>query len=153
VNSFPIRYKTSSVVEASSVVVGTIRSLSTSFNVSSISVSSSIIEEKWTFLSSTFSGESIAIFVNGTKENTKEIIGVPALSVSGKLETTTVENISSEEDIVVGATVTTKNQNSTPSNQFSGEIDDVLLYDYVLEDEQILAMYEQTNRQRMHMLH
>jgi len=106
--------------------------------------STSIIEEKWTFLSSTFNGESIAIFVNGTKENTKEIIGVPALSVSGKLETTTVENISSEEDIIVGATVTTKEQNSTPSNQFSGEIDDVLLYDYVLEDEQILAMYEQS---------
>jgi len=105
--------------------------------------STSIIEEKWTFLSSTFSGESIAIFVNGIKENTKDTVGVPALSVSGKLETTTVENISSEEDVVVGATVTTKNLNSTPSNQFSGEIDDVLLYDYVLEDEQIFAMYEQ----------
>jgi len=65
-------------------------------------------------------------------------------SISGQLETTSVDSITSEDDIVVGASITTKDQNSTPSKQFSGEIDDVLLYDYVLEDEQIFAMYEQT---------
>ncbi|MCH8833449.1 MAG: hypothetical protein IIA81_04060, partial [Thaumarchaeota archaeon] len=106
--------------------------------------STSIITEDWSFLSSTFDGETISIYVNGDKEGTKEIIGVPTLSVSGKLETTAVDSITSEEDIVIGASLTTKDQNSKPSNQFSGEIDDVLLYDYVLADEQIRAIYEQT---------
>jgi len=106
--------------------------------------SNSTIPEKWTFLSATFNGETISIYVSATKENTEEIVGIPTLSISGKLVTTTVEAITSEEDIVVGASITTKEQNSTPSNQFSGEIDDVSLYDYVLNDEQIRAIYEQT---------
>ena len=106
--------------------------------------STSVITEDWSFLSSTFNGESISIFVNGTKEGTKEIVGVPTLAINGKLETTAVENISSEEDIVIGASLTTKDNTSKPSNQFSGEIDDVLLYDSVLDDEQIRSMYEQT---------
>ena len=106
--------------------------------------STSIITENWSFLSSTFDGDAIAMFVNGTREATKEVVGVPTLTTNGKLETTTVENLTSEEDIVIGATITTKNEEPKPSNQFSGEIDDVSLYDYVLNDEQILAMYEQT---------
>jgi len=106
--------------------------------------SDSIIPEQWTFLSATFDGETISIYVNAAKESTKEVFGLPILSISGKLETTAVDSITSEGDIVIGAAITTKNANSTPSNQFSGEIDDVLLYDYVLDDEQILAMYEQS---------
>jgi len=70
--------------------------------------STSVISEEWTFLSSTFNGESIAIFVNGEKEATQETPGVPSLSVSGKLVTTTLENITSEQDIVIGATVSAK---------------------------------------------
>ncbi|KFM18079.1 Concanavalin A-like lectin/glucanase protein, partial [Marine Group I thaumarchaeote SCGC AAA799-P11] len=106
--------------------------------------STSVITEDWSFLSSTFDGEYIGIFVNGTREGTQEVAGVPTLTTNGKLDTTTVENLTSEEDIVIGATVTTKDEQTKASNQFSGEIDDVSLYDYVLDDEQILAMYEQT---------
>ncbi|QDI88856.1 hypothetical protein Nisw_04640 [Candidatus Nitrosopumilus sp. SW] len=106
--------------------------------------STSVITENWNFLSSTFDGDNIGIFVNGTREATQKVVGVPTLTTNGKLETTTVENLTSEEDIVIGATVTVKKEVSKASNQFSGEIDDVSLYDYVLEDEQILAMYEQT---------
>ena len=84
------------------------------------------------------------MFVNGTREGTTEIIDVPTISVYGKLETTTVENIYSEDDIVIGASVSKKEGTPKPSNQFSGEIDDVSLYDYVIEDNQILAIYEQT---------
>ena len=106
--------------------------------------STSIISEGWSFLSSTFDGESIGIFVNGTREGTQNIDGIPTLTTDGKLETTAVENITSEEDIIIGASLTTKNEQITPNNQFSGEIDDVLLYDYVLDDELIYALYEQT---------
>ncbi|MHA7734929.1 LamG-like jellyroll fold domain-containing protein, partial [Nitrosopumilus sp. S6] len=106
--------------------------------------STSVITENWNFLSSTFDGDNIGIFVNGTREATQEVVGVPTLTTNGKLETTTVENLTSKEDIVIGATITTKNETPKASNQFSGEIDDVSLYDYVLEDEQILAMYMQT---------
>jgi len=106
--------------------------------------STSTITEDWSFLSSTFNGELIAIFVDGAREATQEIIGIPTLSVNGKLQTVSTENITSEEDIVIGATLTSKDGNIKQSNQFSGEIDDVSLYDYVLEDSQILGMYEQT---------
>ncbi|KFM20800.1 hemagglutinin-hemolysin-like protein [Marine Group I thaumarchaeote SCGC RSA3] len=106
--------------------------------------STSIISENWSFLSSTFDGDAIAMFVNGTREATQQVAGIPTLTPNGKLDTTTVENLTSEEDIVIGATITTKDEQPKASNQFSGEIDDVLLYDYVLEDEQILAMYEQS---------
>ncbi|AFS79937.1 hypothetical protein NKOR_00055 [Candidatus Nitrosopumilus koreensis AR1] len=102
------------------------------------------ITENWNFLSSTFDGDNIAIFVNGTREGTQEVVGIPTLTENGKLTTTTVENIQSEEDIVIGATINTKNEIPKPSNKFSGEIDDVSLYDYVLDDEQLFAMYEQT---------
>ncbi|MEK0370944.1 MAG: LamG-like jellyroll fold domain-containing protein, partial [Nitrosopumilus sp.] len=105
--------------------------------------STSTIPEQWTFLSATFDGETISIYVDATKEGTIEIVGVPTLSIRGELEITAVESITSEEDIVIGATITTKSKIST-SNLFSGEIDDVLLYDYVLDDEQIRAIYEQT---------
>ncbi len=105
--------------------------------------SNSTIPEQWTFLSATFDGETISIYVDATKEGTMEIVGVPTLSIRGELEITAVESITSEEDIVIGATITTKSEIST-SNLFSGEIDDVLLYDYVLDDEQIRAIYEQT---------
>ena len=57
--------------------------------------STSIISEGWSFLSSTFDGESIGIFVNGTREGTQNIDGIPTLTTDGKLETTAVENITS----------------------------------------------------------
>ena len=108
--------------------------------------SSSTITENWSFLSSTFSGEFIGIFVNGTREATQEVTGVSTLTTNGKLDTATVDNLTSVEDIVIGASVTAKDEETKSSNEFSGEIDDVLLYDYVLEDEQILAMFEQTKQ-------
>ena len=106
--------------------------------------STSAITEDWSFLSSTFDGELIAIFVDGEREATQETIGVPTLTANGKLQTVSVENITSNEDIVIGASVTVKDSQPKSSNEFSGEIDDVSLYDYVLEDEQIFTMYEQT---------
>ncbi|PIN82968.1 MAG: hypothetical protein COV65_04730, partial [Nitrosopumilales archaeon CG11_big_fil_rev_8_21_14_0_20_33_24] len=106
--------------------------------------STSTITEDWSFLSSTFSGEHIAIFVNGTKEATNDVIGIPTLVANGQLEVTPVEKISSKEDIVIGATVVIKEDKIKSNNKFSGKLDNISLYDYVLDDEQIFAMYEQT---------
>ena len=107
--------------------------------------STSTITENWSFLSSTFDGEFITMFVNGTQEAILEIPGTQIVSLTdGNIETVTVDNISSEKDIVIGASLITKNEKSTPSKIFSGEINDVLLYDYVLTAQQIFAMYEQT---------
>ena len=74
--------------------------------------STSVISEDWSFLSSTFDGELIAIFVDGKKEATQETIGVPTLTANGKLQTVSVENITSNEDIVIGASVTVKDSNN-----------------------------------------
>ncbi|MGY5151392.1 MAG: LamG domain-containing protein, partial [Candidatus Nitrosopumilus sp. bin_6a] len=106
--------------------------------------STSTITEDWSFLSSTFSGEHIAIFVNGTKETTKDVVGIPTLVENGQLEVIPVEKISSKEDIVIGATVVIKEDKIKSNNKFSGKLDNISLYDYVLDDEQIFAMYEQT---------
>ncbi len=80
--------------------------------------SKSIVDEKWTFLAATFEGDSISIGVNGEKEGTEQVSDIPAL-YEGKLVTTTVENLSSEEDIVIGAYTNTQRDSSKPHNKFS----------------------------------
>ena len=104
--------------------------------------STSTINEEWTFLAATFNGESISIYVNGELEGTEQIIGVLTVSFFGIITTTTVDHISSEEDIVIGAYINTKNYPKS-YNEFSGEIDDVSLYDSLLGEEQIREVYEQ----------
>ena len=106
--------------------------------------SSSTINEEWTNVAATFSGESIMIYVNGELEGTQQVTGLPIIAVNGKLKTVPVDGISSDSDIVLGAYLDTNRGETKIQNQFSGSIDDVSLFDYVLEDQQILGMYEQT---------
>ncbi|HEV2192917.1 MAG TPA: LamG-like jellyroll fold domain-containing protein [Nitrosopumilaceae archaeon] len=97
------------------------------------------IQENWTHLAATFNGSSISIYVNGTLQSTMHITGVPALSVNGQLTTKTVDQISSNADIVIGAYLNTLR--GSPSNQFSGLIKNVNLYDTVLSQLQIAQLY------------
>jgi hypothetical protein len=93
------------------------------------------IQENWTHLAAIFNGSSISIYVNGTLQSTMHITGIPTLSVNGQLTTKTVDKISSNADIVIGAYLNTVRGN--PSNQFSGLIKNVNLYDTVLSQSQI----------------
>jgi len=57
------------------------------------------------------------------------VTGLPIISVNGKLKTVTVDSISSDSDIVIDAYLNTNREESKIQNQFSGIIDDVLLFD------------------------
>lgn len=105
--------------------------------------SNSIINEEWTHLAATFNGESISIYVNGELEETENVIGVPTISVNGKLKTRTVDSIESDSDIIIGAYISTIRDEYKVFNQFSGQIDNVLLFDTNLSKMQINEIYEQ----------
>ena len=101
------------------------------------------IGEEWTHLAATFDGSSVGIHVNGNLESTLPIIGIPSLTVNGQLQLTTVDSISSDSDIVIGAYLSEKSGHGETSNQFSGLVDDVHLYDSLLESTQISEIYNQ----------
>src|SRR5256712_1393812 len=105
--------------------------------------SNSSIPEEWTHLVATFNGSSIAIYINGKLESTLPTSGILTLSVDGKLTTKTVDSISSNADIVIGAYYNTIR--NVPQNEFSGLNKDVNLYDSLLNPSQIQRIYEQNN--------
>src|SRR6267143_580702 len=106
-----------------------------------------IIPEQWTHLAATFNRTSIEIYVNGKLESSLAITGIPTLSVRGGLTTKTVDTISSDADIIIGAYLNTVR--STSSNLFSGSIQDVKLYDSLLSPSQIANLYE--NNEHAHL--
>src|SRR5256885_7356841 len=101
--------------------------------------STMLIEENWTQLAGTFNGTSISIYVNGTLQSSRTISGIPTLTVNGQLTTKTVDQISSDADIVIGAYLNTLR--GAASNQFSGSIQNVKLYDSLLSPSQIVQLY------------
>src|SRR3989454_8297019 len=105
--------------------------------------SNTAIPDEWTHLVATFTGSSIAIYVNGNLESTVKTSGVPTVAVNGKLTTKTVDSISSNADIVIGGYY--NSLRATSNNKFSGLIKDVNLYDSLLTPSQILRIYEQNN--------
>ncbi|QUC64508.1 hypothetical protein NsoK4_08815 [Nitrosopumilus sp. K4] len=100
------------------------------------------IPEEWTHISATYDTNSIEIYVNGIYQNSAKLTGIPSLSLNGKLKTTTIDSIASEKDIVIGAYVNSKTGIDNPSNQFSGEIDTVELFDTKLSNTQISEIYK-----------
>src|SRR3989475_8120524 len=105
--------------------------------------SNTAIPEEWTHLVATFTGSSIAIYVNGNLESTIKTSGVLTVAVNGKLATKTVDSLSSDADIVIGGYY--NSLRATSSNKFSGLIKDVKLYDSLLSPSQIQRIYEQNN--------
>ncbi|MGI0101451.1 MAG: LamG-like jellyroll fold domain-containing protein [Nitrosotalea sp.] len=101
--------------------------------------STSTIPEDWTYLVATFNGSSITLYVNGKQESVAQLTGVPTIEVNGNIATKTVDNLSSDADVVIGAYYNTIRQN--PSNEFSGNIDSVNLYKSLLSQDQIEQAY------------
>ena len=62
------------------------------------------IPEGWTYLVGTYNGSSISIYVNGTLQSTLTIPGNPTLTEDGSLVPKTPSSISSDADVVIGAT-------------------------------------------------
>jgi hypothetical protein len=101
--------------------------------------SKSDIQEQWTHLAATFNGSTISIYVNGTIQSTVHIQGIPTITTDGQLSTKTVNNLSSNADIVIGASV--NSVRGKVANQFSGLISSINLYDSLLEPSQIAKLY------------
>jgi len=101
---------------------------------------STIIDEHWTSLAATFNGTFITLYVNGNLESAAELSDISSLLVNGTLPT--LDSISSEKDLVVGSYMNTKNGLETSTNQFSGEIDGVLLFNSTINQEIITDLYE-----------
>jgi hypothetical protein len=99
------------------------------------------IPEEWTQIVGTFNGTHIGIYVNGHKESTLALSGVTTISVNGKLETKTVGTISSNADIVIGASL--NNVRGNTYNLFSGSLEDAKIYASLLSDSQISQLYHQ----------
>src|SRR5579872_5071979 len=101
--------------------------------------SNSAIPEDWTDIAATFNGSTIALYVNGKLESSQQISGVPTVALNGQLTTKTVDNLSSNADVLVGAYLGPR---GTPSNLFSGLIEDVKLYGSLSSPSQIAQMYQ-----------
>ncbi|MGQ0375949.1 MAG: LamG domain-containing protein, partial [Nitrososphaerota archaeon] len=101
-----------------------------------------ITDGSWTHLAATFNGTEISIYVNGTLQSTQKVDGLPYISVDGQIETKTVNEITSESDIVIGAYLSEIRSGSPKIlNKFSGLIDDVHLHEKLLGAEEILESY------------
>ncbi|TAK17178.1 MAG: hypothetical protein EPO37_07285, partial [Nitrosarchaeum sp.] len=111
--------------------------------------STSIIDEKWTQLSATFNGTSIQIYVDGQLESTNTLEDQLTLSVNGKLITTTIDSLSSESDIVIGAYVNTRKGSEQISQEFSGQVDGVSLFNSQLDNSQIKSLYDEKSEYYM----
>jgi len=98
------------------------------------------IGKNWTHIAATYNVTAISIYVNGTLQSTHAITGIPTISVNGELTTKAVGQISSDGDIVIGAYL--NSIRGKTSNAFSGSIENVDLYDSVLDQSQITNLYD-----------
>ena len=103
--------------------------------------STSTIPERWTNLAATFNGTSIGIYVNGKLEGTSAIAGIPTL-VNGDLTTKTIQNLTSNANITIGASY--EKVRLQTRNLFSGEISSVNLYGLALTHDKINQIYNST---------
>jgi len=106
--------------------------------------SSTTIEEEWTHIATTFEGSTISLYINGKTEATKEIEGIPSINSYGFLEEKTIENISSDSEIIIGAQESTKRTFQKSLGFFSGLVDEIVILDESLEDQQIFDLCQQS---------
>jgi len=103
--------------------------------------STSQIDERLTHLAATFGNSSISIYVNGKLESTLSDIEVMSLDEKGNLGTSSVESISSDADVILGAYASIRNNQIELSNQFSGLYENIELFDFAADQSQIDEMY------------
>ncbi|MDE1769435.1 MAG: LamG domain-containing protein [Thaumarchaeota archaeon] len=105
-------------------------------------VTSTIIipSDSWTHLSATYNRTNIAIFVNGTLQSSMIVHGVLTIEDNGHLAPVTPDHISSNSDVVIGASIDSIRDYS--KDKFSGQIDKVHLYDKLLNSSSIYQIYK-----------
>src|SRR5574337_2210542 len=98
-----------------------------------------IPENSWTYLAGTYNGTFITIYVNGTLQSSYKLQGVLSISDDGHLVPVNPDQISSDSDVVIGASVNTVH--SAVTDKFSGQIKDVNFYSALLNQFQIQQIY------------
>jgi len=105
--------------------------------------SKSAIPEQWTHISATYSGNEIKIFVNGVKENSAKVDGYYSLTHQyGVATQNSNDYLKSNSKILVGAFTPWLRADGVVNNNFSGQIDDVMLYGTILLPDQISTLYQ-----------
>lgn len=99
--------------------------------------SSSIIQEEWTHVAVTLDGSSISIYINGNLEGTKQIQRIPGINTNGFVSIQSIENISSDDQILIGAQQSTDRGTFKKMGFFSGQIDEIVIEDELLDEQKI----------------
>ena len=86
--------------------------------------SKSEIPETWTHLAATFNGTAISIYVNGVLEDSVPVNAI-GISISGQLETKTIQNMQSPADVIIGAQESTRRGTTSIQSMFGGQIEEV----------------------------
>jgi len=97
--------------------------------------------QNWTHLAATYNGTDIAIYANGTKQDSLRLPGVLAISDDGHLTPVTPDHLTSNSDVVIGAAIDTARNYA--KDRFSGQIKDVNFYNTLLDSSQIQQLYVQ----------
>ncbi len=101
------------------------------------------LNQTWNHLVSTYNGSAISIYVNGTLQSTTPIKSTLVLAADGDLVPKTPDQISSNNDVVIGALLDTARGFGQPMNSFSGLIQKVSFYEPYLNQQQVAQLYIQ----------
>jgi hypothetical protein len=105
--------------------------------------STSTISEQWTHISATFDGKSIKIYINGKLDAVTELANPITISVNGTLVKTHEDTIYSNQDIVIGARVSTNDGSPQLQNKFSGEINDISVNNSIFDEQKLNQTYHE----------
>ena len=100
-----------------------------------------ILGENWSHLAATFNGTVLSIYTNGTLSNEKFTSNSITLSTDGQFESKIPTIPVSSSDIVVGASLDNSRSIDDASKKFSGEINDIHIYNDCLTTSQISQLY------------
>jgi hypothetical protein len=105
--------------------------------------SKSEIKDSWTHLAATYSEEKISIFINGVEENSVKVDGRYSLTHTLGIPTQhSYNHIQSSNKILIGAYSPLIRADGIVKNNFSGQVDDLKLYDDSLSANNISEIYK-----------
>jgi len=107
---------------------------------SSIMGSSPIIDGEWTHLVATVNGTQVNLYQNGVLQDSTSLHDVFSIS-EGNLNLESADIAGSDSDVIIGAYVETKRGEYKTTKQFSGTIENVLIFKNTLSQEEIYKIY------------
>lgn len=106
--------------------------------------SSSTIQEKWTHVAVTIDGSSLNLYINGELEGSKQIQKIPGISKNGFVSVQSLENISSDDQILIGAQQSTDRGLFKTMGFFSGQLDEIVIEDELFDEQKIHDLCHQS---------